>query len=241
MDALKAQLEERAQEVQRLREEHEDYRLLEEERELDDAISDEQFQKLERELRAALKRAAYFENIANRQEYTEYVEEAEENAPSSWSELISYLKGAASRGIIFTGQDEDAEELWKYDNLNQSLNLCWSAIRALIAYRESRVAGSFTGDMNSYLLDGYALKQGVSFPAGKHAKGETGHTKTNYVRTFPVPKEINSSGQQSMYSHFKLGGTMPNRPTLYYFDDSTKSGLIAIGYIGRHLKNRLTN
>jgi hypothetical protein len=61
---------------------------------------------------------------------------------------------------------------------------------------------------------------------------QTGNRKSLLdARTFPVPIEVDPSGNALMESHLKLS----RRIRIHFLDDTRGTGLIYVGFIGNHL------
>lgn len=60
------------------------------------------------------------------------------------------------------------------------------------------------------------------------------------VRTFHLPEEL-GGGRAVMNEHIRIGSGRGKAARLHYLDDTEKSGLLVIGYVGEHLKNLSTN
>lgn len=60
-------------------------------------------------------------------------------------------------------------------------------------------------------------------------------------RLFPVPTEVDPSGQKLMYAHVPLATKRGRSPRLHFDDTWAITGQITVGYIGPHLDNKSTN
>jgi hypothetical protein len=58
-------------------------------------------------------------------------------------------------------------------------------------------------------------------------------------REFPVPKAVCASGMLFMGSHVRVGASAVGQisPRLYFYDATAQTGMIYVGYLGRHLTN----
>ena len=160
--------------------------------------------------------------------------------PVTYVELLDRLEGLADKGVVFTGDRKDAEALELIDLEGKALHLAWRAAVALCEYARAKTTDNYTGSVHKFLEDqppGYR-----TFPLNQHAATETGYTKAQYkgTRRFPVPTDVATSGQVDMFEHFKLARINHQDPRLHYFDDTTASGKVYVGYLGVHLVNSMT-
>lgn len=85
----------------------------------------------------------------------------------------------------------------------------------------------------------------VVLSAGAVALGESRRTSTDpkfvQARTFDVPAQVNPTGQAPMFAHVRIGGVQPPAPRLHYYDDTTGTGHLIVGYLGPHLPSSRTN
>ncbi|MCP2339339.1 hypothetical protein [Actinomadura rupiterrae] len=65
--------------------------------------------------------------------------------------------------------------------------------------------------------------------------------KFRQARMFPVRPATHPSGRACFTAHIKLERCKPPAPRLHFFDDTDKTGLIYIGYLGPHLATGRTN
>ena len=114
----------------------------------------------------------------------------------------------------------------------------WSAFQALDHYAWMKLDGAFDGSFSTYCESGVG---DFSIPASWVAPTETKLTLANprfrELRTLPVAREVDASGEILMAEHIKIerGGT-PS-PRVHYFDDTRGStGKIHVGWFGDHLR-----
>lgn len=73
----------------------------------------------------------------------------------------------------------------------------------------------------------------------RHARDESSDVKSNpkYARPrmLPVPAAVDPSGVVLMVAHVKIAKAGMISPRLHYYDDTSHSGNVYVGYIGRHL------
>lgn len=60
------------------------------------------------------------------------------------------------------------------------------------------------------------------------------------ARMLPVPETVDSSGRVFMGT-FKIAQLGLTSPRVHCHDDTANSGLVYVGYIGRHLPTKQTN
>ncbi|MCW2876731.1 MAG: hypothetical protein JWQ95_831, partial [Sphaerisporangium sp.] len=76
----------------------------------------------------------------------------------------------------------------------------------------------------------------------RESKTVTGRDKFRDPRTFPVPVEVDPSGELLMEPHIKLRAVGYPAPRMHFHDDSGGvTGKVYIGYLGDHLPNTRTN
>ena len=166
--------------------------------------------------------------------------------PDSYEDLLTLFPSLEEHGIVLTSPERDAarnaEALDERDPLGDGAVIAWEALHALADYRRAKLNGDHTGNMESYIRNpppgGYR-----SVPKGKFAGTETKATRKSFgdERTLPVPRSLHPDGEIVMTAHFRLGkaGGM-SAPRMYYFDDTSRSGNIYVGYLGPHLRNTQT-
>ena len=119
----------------------------------------------------------------------------------------------------------------------------WRAFRALQDYTEMKAAGEFSGDFQAYCSEAPAGRSVI--PAGWVALRESESTDNNPkyrgVRTFPVPEDVDSSEVVYMCAHVKLEAGGRPAPRIHFYDDTSGTGMVYVGYFGEHLPNDQTN
>lgn len=84
---------------------------------------------------------------------------------------------------------------------------------------------------------------GVALSAAAVALGESRRTITDpkfvQARTFTVPGQVNPAGQAPMFAHVRILGVQPPAPRLHFYDDTTGTGHLVVGYLGPYLPSRL--
>ena len=144
----------------------------------------------------------------------------------------------ADRSTVRELTDSNKEGLWA--------RRTWEALRALDDYARYQLENPGTGlGLHEYLRqppDGYA-----AVPVRRLASGESDSVrrrdKLSDKRIFPVPAEVDPSGEAPMFAHFRLDGEYGICARLYFLPDlgPGTTNRIYIGYIGRHLPVHSTN
>jgi hypothetical protein len=156
--------------------------------------------------------------------------------PSSCEELVLGLDG----NVVFTGDLDEVRFVDERDTFGGCAREATRCVRTLEQYVKAKACGDTSKGVHHFLQHcppGYDV---VS--SGKHALGESGYTMTHHgdERIFPVPAEVSPDGHSRMVAHFKLARIGQVTPRMYYLDDTAGTGCIYIGYLGRHLTNRMS-
>lgn len=164
--------------------------------------------------------------------------------PESWDELIEYLPVLEKDGIFFTGNPRKIKEVASLDQNQQGLVAAWDALGTLADYHQARAAGAWTKSVHEFCET--APAGWFHVPVGKHAQDESKVTRSNSrlakQRLFPVPEEVQASGQVHMWAHFKPHTwSAGQRLRIHYFDQVQQHDAIYIGYIGHHLDSGSTD
>jgi hypothetical protein len=145
--------------------------------------------------------------------------------------------------LIFTGDFSTLEPLADADATGTWAAKIWRALRALNDYATLKAAGNFSSGVHQYCQN---TPQGcMGWSASNHAPRESDSVANNpdyrQARMLPVPTSVDPSGRVYMEAHFKIatGGSLS--PRLHYCDETSKGGVVYIGYIGPHLPNTRTN
>lgn len=168
--------------------------------------------------------------------------------PSDVVELAESLRAGASEQhrafvrVEFTGDISVVQEVQKRDQVGRYVNAFWEFVQVLYDYAECRMAG-YSGGVHAYLADEEV--SGKKCPQRRHAPTESDSVVSRATwreeRNLPVPQQVSDSGRVLMLAHFKPTHENAFAPRLHYFDDTSGSGKIYIGYIGRHLSNTKTS
>lgn len=143
-----------------------------------------------------------------------------------------------SSKVVFTGSVDGAIEIDRRYASGVYATAFWLHVRTLHDYALAYENG-FNGNLHNYLNSATAI--GTKCPPAQHAARESqtvlNNSKWRAERVFPVPAEVDASEKKLMEGHFKPTWRDTFAPRLYYYDDLAGSGLIYVGYIGRHLTN----
>lgn len=118
---------------------------------------------------------------------------------------------------------------------------CWEALCTLDAYVRAKSAKTFHGDFYTFCL----FNPDATFPAAQVASKESlhiaGNTRLRAQRVFEVDERVDPDGKCFMGAHLAIQRAGTLAPRLHYLDDTAGStGIMHVGYIGRHLENLLT-
>ena len=180
----------------------------------------------------------------------DFVEEQLDTAPQGMSELYDRMTqggyDSVTRYVVLSEPDAMIDDILKLDGPDGGRYAAefWNYILVLRDYMRAREAGDFSGgNVHDYLAnppDGYR-----TCSASRHKSNESETVKRNETmrkeRTRPVPPEVDSRGEIEMWAHFAPTHCDQNAPRMHYYPDTTKTGKVYIGYIGRHLTNTKTN
>jgi len=160
--------------------------------------------------------------------------------PIDFAELLERMPELENHGVVFTGEPGITADLQSIDTEGKALQRAWEALITLCDYVKAKGKGDADGNVHKFLEDqpvGYR-----SFPVNRHAATETKFTKERFgdERILPVPHTVDPRGAVSMLEHFKLARISRQDPRLYYFDDTSRSGMVYVGYIGPHMTNSQT-
>ncbi|WP_432501811.1 hypothetical protein [Kineococcus arenarius] len=168
-------------------------------------------------------------------------EQSETETADSVLNLVESLqsgRGGWAEHVVFTGRIDDAAAVDDRDT-GVALSSLKDFVRTLYDYARTGYAGS----MHAYLRDESVQSFRCTFTRWAPTESQTVQSSPRLagMRRFPVPVEVDPSGVVFMFAHFKVNGLGTFRPRLHYYDDTSKSGKVYIGYIGRHLETPGTN
>jgi len=164
-------------------------------------------------------------------------------SPGSFAELLERLDEHVLARVIFTGDPKNALELDDFDPLGTWAAKSWDVLRVLDGYAAARRRGELSKGVHAYL--GHTPPGRPGYPPGAHSTQESEPVerspKLRKLRVFPVPRDIHPDGAIFMGAHFKIARKGLVSPRIYYHDDASQTGMIYVGYIGKHLPNTHTN
>lgn len=161
--------------------------------------------------------------------------------PQNFDELLERLSDSTLEGVLFCGNVDVTRRLAEVDTLDQALRRSWDAVLCLRDYVRARAEDTSITSVGGYIRRTPAKFTG--YPPGRHAETETGETMRRWgaERRFPVPPNVDPSGECVMKAHFKLASIGTVDPRMYYLDQWPIDGRVYIGYIGTHLTNTQTS
>jgi hypothetical protein len=166
--------------------------------------------------------------------------------PGDIDELLARISEGSSypvyRRVRFTGDAKAVDEVRLHDTLGKNANRLWRFVCALHDYAELKAAAGFAGSFHEYLTreDVDGRKCSPADHAGRESDTVSTRPEWREQRRFPVPNQARDIGSALMHAHFKISTSDTFAPRMHYLDDTGKTGLIYIGYIGRHLVNTKT-
>lgn len=145
--------------------------------------------------------------------------------------------------VCFTGDRDPIEDLAEHNPLATWAGKAWDAAQVLDDYARAVLEGKHSGGMDAYLRNTPSGFRGYS--RKNHAATESqdvhNNPKFRQQRVFRVPIELDAYGEVPMFAHFKLVTSKMISPRLHYLDATASTGMVYIGYIGRHLDTKQTN
>jgi uncharacterized coiled-coil protein SlyX len=163
--------------------------------------------------------------------------------PDSMDDLLVRLGAGELDRVLFTGDTADAVALDGHHTFGVHARKAWEALLALQDYAAESAAGRCGRDVDGYLK--HTPPECHGYSANRHAATESEDVQTNKrfaaQRVRPVPVEVDASGCTAMWAHFKLAQSGTTSPRLHYYDDTTRTGKVYVGYIGAHLRTGQTN
>lgn len=159
-----------------------------------------------------------------------------ERSPTDMTELITWVDDFTY--VEFTGDIRNALALEEHDVIGRWASTIWEQLCALEDYAKAKRNNDFTGSLYEYLNRpplGYR-----TFAAGKYAPTESdtviNNSRMQSARIFPVPSSVSSTEQTLYTAHTRVARYGMISPRMYLLDDTSASGKVFIGYIGRHLE-----
>ncbi|MEV6228469.1 hypothetical protein AB0L88_11430 [Saccharopolyspora shandongensis] len=189
-----------------------------------------------RHLRSKLIEAQHWEDA-----WSQPVHSHSDELPDSFVDVLARIE--ALKYVVFTGDPGQAFELAERDRMGIWAGKTWEAVLALEDYANASAQDRCDRDVDGYLRNLPDNCRGYS--ANGHARDETEDVRSNsrlsQIRTFPVPEEVDPSGKVFMGAHFKIAKAGMISPRMHYHDSTRRTGKIYVGYIGAHLRSRMTN
>lgn len=157
-------------------------------------------------------------------------------APTSCTDVL-YVVPDYMENILITADFSFAEILDTHEHAASWASTAWNLLAAANDYVSAKNDRGFQGDLFRYATS--PPDHNIPLPVKRLSLTESESTQINRalrrVRTFPVPREIDSSGEHYMDAHFKIGNGSP-APRIHFLDASASSiGKIIVGYFGPHL------
>ncbi|TQN32572.1 hypothetical protein FHX37_2547 [Haloactinospora alba] len=168
--------------------------------------------------------------------------------PRTVEELLERITdGSGFPHLFFTITDHDTvRELTGHRKENLWVARAWEALLALDDYARYQLDHPGNGlSLHDYLReppDGYR-----AVPVRRFASRESDHVRTrdklSGKRVFPVPREVDPSGEVPMFAHIKLDTEYGVCPRLYFYPHlgPRTTNRVYVGYLGRHLPVQRTN
>lgn len=161
--------------------------------------------------------------------------------PGSFDELLKWVESLDH--VRFEGDADKVLDLDEHDPVGLWAKKAWDALVALEDYGRAKSTGDWARDVQGYLERTPDGCRGYS--ANRHGHDESSDVRSNPAlwqkRVFAVPRCVADDGEVFMGAHFKITQQGLISPRLHYFDDTTRSGLVYVGYIGPHLPTKKTN
>ncbi|MBB5155678.1 hypothetical protein [Saccharopolyspora phatthalungensis] len=145
--------------------------------------------------------------------------------------------------VRFTGDREKTFELAERDRVGVWAGKTWEALLALEDYARASAEGRCDRDVDGYLRNLPDDCRG--FSPRNHARDESEDVRNNArlrsARVLPVPVEFDQRGRAYMGAHFKIAKFGTISPRMHYLDATATTGKVYVGYIGAHLRTKMTN
>ncbi|WP_163513198.1 hypothetical protein [Fodinicola acaciae] len=167
--------------------------------------------------------------------------------PATFAEVID---AAAHPLLAFTLDREITAQLDRFPPAAGWRRRTVQALETLVAYasakdevrRSGQPAGHALADLATFVRAGGPR---VALSAAAIALNESAQvTETARfadARIFRVPARVHPAGRLKMHSHIRIGGVYAPAPRLHFHDDTGRTGLVVIGYLGPHLPTNRTN
>lgn len=167
--------------------------------------------------------------------------DARDSVPETFAELITSVSMLSN--VQVTWDEDQLRELDRHEPISGWAQKSWAVLCALDDYAQAKLDRVWEGNIHSYLgrtPDGYRTYQ-----LSRHAATESHDVQTTpkYAesRRFRVPDEVNATGFEYMWAHFKIANSGQVSPRLHYFDATKNTAKVIVGYLGRHLPTQLSD
>lgn len=163
--------------------------------------------------------------------------------PATFAELLDWMETDLPH-VVFTGDSGAALSLDQRPEASTWVRSSWEILQAMDAYAAAKDGDGFPGDFKTW-CEGPPAGE-CAIPAGKVARDESETVRNNArwrrEREFPVPAEIDASRTVFMGAHVRIGASAGGQisPRLHFHDGTAQTGLIYVGYLGRHRTNTRT-
>ena len=161
--------------------------------------------------------------------------------PDSFGELLRWVEKLTY--VDFTGNPEHAADLDSRDTLGAWASKTWDALLVLEDYATAKADGRWSRDVHGFLE--HTPDGCHEWPTRRHARDESEEVRSNpayrRARVLPVPPSVDPARVTFMGPHFKIAKFGMVSPRMHYYDDTSQSGRVYVGYIGRHLPTGQTN
>ncbi|CAM3727034.1 hypothetical protein TSOC111612_11445 [Tsukamurella ocularis] len=166
------------------------------------------------------------------------------DAPGDIESLIALIAPGSNhpvhKRVVFTGDESKALDIDRGGLGLRYAHAFWEYVRVLYDYAEGKLSGKVSVGVHAYLSADHL--PGHKCAPVRHAPDESDTTKRNWghEREFAVPKEVHPKEKIRMYAHFKPTWANAFAPRMHYLDHVDETGMVYIGYIGKHLTNTKT-
>ena len=161
-----------------------------------------------------------------------------DEVPNSFAEIVERIPD--TNHLVFTGSLEGVNWCDEQADILPPLIKCRDVLRAMEAYasvKRQDLPAKFSGSFFDYLKDtkGSDFKVSPQVISMKESEQVRNNPKLREQRVFKVPAEVSIHETEFMEAHAKLRVVGGSAIRMHFFDDTTNTGKIFIGYIGKHL------
>ncbi|MBV2364118.1 hypothetical protein ACFPZ0_06610 [Streptomonospora nanhaiensis] len=161
--------------------------------------------------------------------------------PDTFADVLQRLPELGR--VLYTGSAKHTRRLDETTGANRGVwaRKTWRALRCMNAYASAK-AGTppYAGALIDFCGDP-DVSADLAMPVRQIAPRESAHVNAKWEneRVFPVPTRVRRRGAARMQAHIKIASRGVS-PRIHYLDDTANTGLIVVGWIGRHLTNTKT-